>query len=410
MKDFIHQFKILPLSNKAMVYLMWIYSAWWVITSIFINIYIFQFQKEIVSVIIYNLVYLTATFIWFSIIGWVLWWVLKRNIRNFYYISYFFFVLSFLIIFSFQEYIGTLIFAVIYGLWNGIFRCWVHTQELVHIEDNVRDAYSSYISFGTSWIKIWVPLFVSIIFFIVWKHFHFSPYIVLFLLLPVVYMASFFFIKNIWNYTTTWITMKDVKNFFNMKKYLFAHVYFFCMWAYQSLTWTILPIVAIYLLKTEIHVWVYEGVMMLISTFLVAFLSSMRKPKNRVKIMGILSLLIFSNLFLFVFHFTFWGYVAFSLIWVLLDPLYRISEHVFDLRLMDTIRYKESDFFSTMILRDFVLWIWRSVSLVALLFLVYYGLGNQEIFKVTLSWVGIFMIFTWVWIYLHMKYDYKEWR
>jgi uncharacterized membrane protein YgaE (UPF0421/DUF939 family) len=78
-----------------------------------------------------------------------------------------------------------------------MFWCAVHTQELVNIEDKTRDVYSSIISSGKNIINIVIPLLISALFFTINKFFDFSPYIVLFLILPIIYALSFLFIHNI---------------------------------------------------------------------------------------------------------------------------------------------------------------------------------------------------------------------
>ena len=62
-KNFLQNFKKLPDSNKAMIYLMWIYNSGGVVASLFMNIYIYSFNKELLDVFIYNIIFLTATLI-----------------------------------------------------------------------------------------------------------------------------------------------------------------------------------------------------------------------------------------------------------------------------------------------------------------------------------------------------------
>jgi len=60
LKKFIKKFKKLPDSNKSMIYLMWIYGAGSIIGSLFVNIYIFSFNKEILDVLYYNLIFMIS--------------------------------------------------------------------------------------------------------------------------------------------------------------------------------------------------------------------------------------------------------------------------------------------------------------------------------------------------------------
>ena len=407
LKKFIKSFKTLPKSNRAMIYLMWIYSAGTIVSSIFINIYVFSLNKEISDVIIYNLFFTIFTFIGFSGIG-VIMSIFQKNIKYMYYIAYILYIFSYLLLFILDKHIWVYLFAIFYWLWNWAFWCAVHTQELVNIKDKTRDIYSSIISSWENIIKIVVPLLVSVIFFVVWKFFDFSAYIILFLLLPIIYAFSFLFIKDIWDYVPSKITINDIKNFFNLKKYLFGQLYFLFSWFLSWFTWVIFPVVSILILKTEVNVGLFEWIITFISTFLVIFLANKRNVGNRVKIMWILSFLIFVNISIFAFNFSLIWYIIFTLLAIILNPLYRVSSHVFDLKLMDTIKVSESDFYPTMILREFSLWIGRILALGGLSILVYYWFNDKNILRIWLLWIWVFTILLWVAIALHMKYEEKD--
>ena len=406
-KEFLQNFKKLPDPNKAMIYLMWIYNSGWIVASVFINIYVFSLNKEFIDVLYYNIIFLTNTLIGFSLIG-VIMSILRKNIKNMYYLAYSAYILAFLLMFVFSWYLWVYLFATIFWLWFWMFWCAVHTQELVNIEDKTRDIYSSIISSWKNVINIVVPILISIIFFIVGNYFDFSPYIILFLFLPIIYATSFLFIKDIWDYIPSKIKKIDIINFFNLKKYLFGQLYFLIAGFYQWIFWTLFPIIAIVLLKTEINVWLFEWIIWMFSTFIIIFLSSKRKIENRVKIMGIISLLLFINLSIFAFNFSFAWYVFFTLIALILNPLYRVSEHVFDLKLMDTIKVEWSDFYPAMIMREISLWVGRISIIVVFIFLVKYWVSLQSILKIWLLSVWIFLILAWISISLHMKFEDKE--
>ncbi len=407
LKKFTKDFKKLPESNKSMIYLMWIYGAGGIIGSLFVNIYVFSFNKEILDVFYYNIVFLTNVLIWFSLI-WLMFSIYQKNIKNMYYLAYSAYILAFILLFIFSWYLGIYLFAVIFWLGFWMFWCAVHTQELVNIKDKDRDIYSSIISSWKNIIDIIMPFIISAIFFVISLYFDFSPYLVLFILLPIIYLLSLFFIKNIWDYIPLKIKRKDIKNFFNFKKYLFWQLYFIFVWLYQGLFWTIPAIIAITLLKTEINVWLFEWIITFISTFLVILVATKRKIKNRIKFMWILSILLFINLTIFAYNFNIYWYIIFTLIALLLNPLYRISEHVFDLKLMDTIKVKWSDFYPAMILREISLWFWRILILILFIYFVKIWLDTIDILRLWLFFIWVFLISAWWSIALHMKYENKE--
>lgn len=405
-QNFLNSFHKLPNSNKSMIFLMWIYSIWWIIWWLFINIYVFQLNKEILEVLYYNLLFITSTFLWFSLL-WYIMSLYRKDIKILYYVSYILFIISFLSLFFFHgALLSIFIFGMIYWLWNWAFWCAVHTQELVHIQDEKRDLYSSSIAAWSNTISIVIPLFVSFIFFLSDNMFQIDGYIILFLILPLLYLTSFLFIKNIESYTPSQITKKDVYNFFNLKKYKFWLLYIFWVALYHGLTFFIWAIIAIYLLKSEINVWLFEGIMSIISTILLIFIANKRNSHNRIKIMGYLIWLIAINYLIFVFNFNIFWYIIFTLLWIILWPLYRVSEHVYDLKIMDSIKLPWSDFYPAMILREVLLWIWRLITVWILLYIALYsGLDLESILKIWILFIPIFMFIAWVSIYFHLKYE-----
>jgi len=405
-KIFIKNFQKLSNSNKSMIYLMWIYSIWWIISWIFINIYVFQLNKEILDVLYYNLVFVTSTFLWFSLL-WYLMSILGKNIKKLYYISYILFISSFLFLFIFNNSLFSIfLFGIIYWFWNWSFWCAVHTQELINIKDNKRDLYSSSISVWTNIISIFIPLLVSLIFFLSKNTFNIDWYLILFLILPLLYLTSFLFIRNIENYTPSKITKKDIYNFFDFKKYKFWLLYIFWVALYHWISFFIWAIIAIHLLKSEINVWLFEWIISIISTILLIFVANKRNSNNRVKIMWYLILFISINYIIFILNFNVFWYIIFTLIWILLWPLYRVSEHVYDLKIMDSIKLKWSDFFPAMILREVILWIWRLITILIILYIsIYSWFELESILKIWILLIPFFMFIAWISIYLHLKYE-----
>ncbi len=399
------KFNNFPLSNKSMIYLMWIYSFWQFIAALFINIYIFKIDNDITNVIIYNIIFFASCLLWFSGVGYILS-LYKINIRTMYYLSYIVFILSFIFLLLFKNNIvWSYIFWFIYGTWLGSFWCAVHANELNNIADENRDFYSSLISAGWNILQIITPLLVSVLFYFS-SFFSINWYYLLFIIIPIVNLISFLFIKNTWVYIPSKITKDDVINFFNLKKYFWWQAYIFftgMLWAFKIV---ILPIIAIILLKNEVNVWIFESIMWLISFFLVIFLSHIRNAKNRLIILFWVTLVIFLVHLLFSFSFNIYTYIFFNLSLVILSPIFRVSEHVYDLKIMDTIKNTDSDFFPSMILREFTLAISRISTLILCLLLVFYSTYSIEtLLKIFLILNGLSYLFVYISIKLHFKYE-----
>lgn len=369
-KLFLQNFKKLPESNKAMVYLMWIYAVWALIAFTFVNIYVFKIHNSFKDIILYNINFFTFWFIWFSIL-WFLMNIYNKNIKNMYYISYFLFTLSFICLFIFNwNLIWAYIFWSLYWLWNWSFRCAVHTQELKNIKDENRDFYSSSISAWRNILQIITPLLISLIFYVT-SIIKIDWYLILFILLPILYLSSFLVINKIESYTPKKITLSDLKNFFDFKKYKYWHLYFLLWWWFiRSLEMVLIPIISIVMLKTEINIWLFQWIITIISTYVVIKLSFKRNEHTRLKYFFIICFLLFiSNVAMWI-YFNLTIFVFFSLAAIFLNPIFRVSEHVYDLELMDYIKIWEHDFFPAMLLREFVIWIWRISALLLLYILL----------------------------------------
>jgi len=405
LNKFITNFRKLPLSNRSMVYLMWIFWVWGIISWIFINIYVYKINNSINDAIIYNTIFFTSTLIWFSVL-WQIMWYLWKDIKNMYYISYILFILSFIEIFLFKNtLVWVYVFWVIYALWNGAFRNAVHTQELNNIENKNRDFYSSSISAWSNIISIITPIIVAIIFYIC-SLFEIDWYIILFLIIPIIYFISFLFIKNIASYTPKKINMLDVKNFFNMKKYKYWHLYFVFWWIILSIYSVIIPIISIILLKNETNIWIFQWILTILSTLIIIHLSHKRDEKNRFIYFLIPAILLFFTYILFSQFLSLTSFILYSILWLILKPILRISEHVYDLSLMDSIKTGNSDFYPAMIFREYVLWGWRFLWLVLLYILskILY-LNNIETVKIWLILIGICYLLITITIKLWEKYE-----
>lgn len=401
LNHFLQDFKKLPLSNKSMVYLMWIYNFWLIISWIFINIYVFKIFDSIEYVILYNMIQFTWCVIWFFGI-WLIMSIFEKNIKNMYYLWYWLFISSFVLLFLFNwEKNIIFLFWLLFWTWEWAFWNAVHGQELKNIEDKNRDFYSSSISAWTNIIKIICPLIIALLFTIA-NFTQINWYSALFLFLPFVYIISFLFIKNINDYTPKKISKKDFKNFFNFKKYKYWHSYFLLSWALDVLLAILIPILSIYFLKSEENVWIFTWVLTLIWTLLIIYLSKKRELDNRFKFFLVMTLLSVLNFLVLWFAFYSIIFVIFSLILIILTPIQEISWHVYNLTMMDSIKTSDNDFYPAMILREVVLWIWRIwILLITAWIILYFNLDKKEILQLMIFFVGIiellFLLSTYLW-------------
>lgn len=144
--------------------------------------------------------------------------------------------------------------------------------------------------------------------------------------------------------------------------------------------------------------------MTIISTFLIVHLSHKRKEETRFQYFFIICFLLFLNFIFFWLYFSLVAFVIFSLIGLFLNPIYRVSEHVYDLSLMDSIKVEWNDFYPAMIMRETILWIGRMFTLFILfIFLKSWKFDTENILRLWLILNGILLMFLSIGIYFWEK-------
>lgn len=388
-----------------MVYLSWIYLFGMYIVSIFLNIYVYKLNGSVVENIFYNIFYYTATALWFAGL-WYVMSLLRKDVKSLYYLSYMMFVLAFIWILVMKDtIIWAYVFACLYALWNGTFWCALHTQELKNIKDEDRAFYSSSMMLWKNVITIFAPLFAVACFFL-WDYTSTSGYTYMFAMLPVSYCLSILFIHKIWSYFPKKIRSIDIANFFNIKKYKYWHLYFFVNWLQQ---WCFLLLVAfsqIFLFKNEITIWLYEAWFSLLGILVLIYAWLKSKSENNLLFLLLIIWWIGVNMLLLSLNFSVTWLILFSIIGLILQPLFSVINHVYSLRLMDSIKHWKSDFYPAMILREVVLWWWR-VSAFALLYALHLYGGFTQFDFVRVGFV--FTAFLWIpFIYIVYLWEKHE--
>ena len=405
MNTFFSTFSKLPKSNKSMVYLMWIYFVGVIISTTFVNIYVFQLQQSYLDVLVFNLITFVASAIWF-VWMWVLFSILQRNISQMYYIWYVLFILGFLILFIFPyNLIWSYVFWFLYWLATWIYWNAVHSQELKNISDNARDFYSSSISAWSNIISVVIPLIISWLFFLGDK-IQFDAYNILFILLPIIYSVSFFFIKNIPVYIPKRVEWKDIFSCLNMKKYPYANMYLLFSWSKHGLAKTAIAVTSILLLKTEINIWVFQWILAFFSSYVVIHFGLRRKAWNRFKFFSIICSAMICLYLLLAWFFNIYTFLFFSVLNLFLFPMYRVSAHTYDLIIMDTVKSWDHDFYPMMLWREILLLISRAWSIILMImFLMFTDFSDLNILRASLVFVWVSLFWEVVSIYLWGKYE-----
>ena len=133
-----------------------------------------------------------------------------------------------------------------------------------------------------------------------------------------------------------------------------------------------------------------------VSLFAVLVLSHVRHEGNR------LSLLFYASIgfcvayaFLFFSHINVYAYITYSLFTVFLQPIYRVSEHVIDLRSVEIIQGDSSSFYPGLLYRDLIIWIGRMFALFLLACATFFLEDISAALQFGVVLLAVYMLLTW---------------
>lgn len=396
MKDFIKNFKKFDKIHLSLIYLLQIYSIWNTVWSLLMNIYVYKYFGSLNGLFLYNTIIYIFLFLGFVLISFIISWF-KLNIKLWYYIAYLMFIIWFtMLYFWWKNEIIVYLFTFFFGIWSGSFRASNHYYEMSDIDVQKRDFYSSSVTLIKNIVTILVPFLISLV-FIISDKINFDGYKIMFLLMPLIYFTSIFYIKNLSTIFAKKIKFKDITKNFHIKE-LYVNLYYI-FWVQTTFVPKLtLTILTIYILETEIKIWVYKGLLWLVSIFITAFLSTKRNESNRLKIMTIFAILIFINYIFLGFNMNFIWLLIYSIINYILSPGFDISRKVYYMKYMWTSKKTDWDYFPKIIFREFFLLIWRFLFLIPYLFFIKFSnFSLENLIKFWIFYCWIIYFFT-VWI------------
>lgn len=388
-KSFYSWYQKLPPSNKAMVLLHWLHSVSSIFMGIFMIAYVYKINSSINDVVLMMALHFTWAFLW-AFIVWFLAPFLKIKINDIFKISYIWFTSAFVYMILVSIYwISPFVFPLFFGFANWAFWLAMHVQELHSVKDDIRDFYSSTMSIWRNIATILFPLFTAFVFFV-------TPsreawYLFMFCLLPLVFLSIIPTLKHFWDYTPEKIKPHDIKNFFNLRKNKFGHLFYFMSWSILVLEKTFLWVIAVLILTTEVNIWLYEWVAWMLSVFLLMHLSLKRNWNNRIRYMLIFSSLLALTYIFLSYNLSLTGYIVFSLLTLLIMPSLWVSHHVYNLRIMDSVKAEWSDFYPAKVLRSWVVFLWRIITIA----IVYYMANHFELENEDYVKLGLVIIWFW---------------
>lgn len=393
--DFGKKFKNLPEKIKYLVYIMWLQDVSSKILSIFMAFYVFKTSNSVESLIIFYMIFMTWTLVWFSWI-WAIFAQKWLDIKNGYIVSYSLMVLWLLALLLFWwTTLVNYIFWVIYGIWFWCFWFSMHGQELAIINDEEREMYTSYIWFFNNTFSL---ISLAIITGLFWAseistQFIINVYNILFIVLIIIYLTSIYISKKTTSFISKKVRKKDISHFFD-KKYIWWHIYYIFSGADFMAISICFFLCNLFFLKNEANTGLFLVTMTILSSFIIMFLSKKRTTENRLKYAIIFwwgLWLLFLSLAL---NFSLYYYGIFYIIYMVIQPIWWTINHTYVLKTMDNIWLEDSDFMPSMLLREAVLWVWRILYWLIAYFtftnIIWESLENQA--RIAVLWVSLVLI------------------
>ncbi len=391
----IQKFKNLPKVVKSMIALFWVYELVAQMTTVFINAYIYLNTQSIEILIQYNFFNILGIGLGFVIWGYLIAYF-QISFRLNYIKSFIIFIASFLVlIFLPKENFTYFLFALVNGLAVGMFWVGVHTYELIHTTDDIRDFYSSMISAGVVILKMLSPALAIFSFYISEHIFHFEMYTIFFIILPFLYLIALPFIFSLPEYIPEKIPPSSIKNLFSDKKIGKIRKYLFFSSIDFAILAVVFPIIAIQALSTPYNIGYLEFISGLIAFVGILYLSHQRNAENRTDILSTAIMGIFISGIIILLYPLHWGFYAVgSICLILLIPVYRVSIHVLDLFAMDKLKEVNNSIYESVLYRDFILFFARIFALLCMYICTFFVESEYVLIVIGLVTVMCSYLFT----------------
>ena len=239
-----------------------------------------------------------------------------------------------------------------------------HAYELAYTknEDRDRDFYSSIEHAGSQIISMVAVIIGTILIFLAERIFHVETFTILFWFLPFVFLGSLPFLFSLPDHIPQRVSLTTMFRFLKWSNgRRVAWYYIFSNEQVASVAVTLFSVVA---LTSALNIGMWQSIVGIIAFATTLWLANIRRAGNRVQIMKyalvgyvvVYGMLMFSDISLYF-------YIIFTLGMIVLKPMYRISQHVIDLRSVNIISTQENGSFSGLLARDTILGFSRTFHL-----------------------------------------------
>jgi hypothetical protein len=367
------EFRSLRPPVRALVTLSWVYFFSGSLLSVFLQVYLYESFSSLLLNVVATLVMFTGIMVGFVVCGYLAS-VFRINIQSGFALSFLATAASVPLLLMSSGEVGAYCALFLNGVGQGLFWLTIHTFELTETTDHERDFYSSVLSGGAIFLDLLCPA-VATALLIISAGLGFGTYTLLFVVIPFVYLLGLPQFRHIRRYQPERVVWHDIVHFFSDRRNMSAQPYLAGSGAAHFLDTLVPPLVAFSLLGSAVSVGIYSSLLAAFSAVCVLVLATVRTEKNRVPILATASVLLAASTALVGLEFTLTVFVLYSIALGVLNPIISVSAHVIDLQTMESIGRPKADFYATMLLRDFSLWVWRFAA--ALLFFVALSFGLE---------------------------------
>lgn len=387
---------------RSLVLLFWVYSFTGALIGVFTQIFLYQRFANVTLNVYAMMVFFTGIMVGFVWLGYLAS-RFRVNIKHGF-MSSFLVTGSSIILLLYSTTIEiTYVAMFLYGIGQGLFWLTIHTFELSETKNEERDFYSSLLSAGGQISDLAGPALATLFIWTSESVLEWDTFTLLFILTPLFYLLGYFCFRNITDYYPEPVTWADVKHFFSEKRNRIAQVYLLGDSVGVIASDVIPPLAILLILGGAVEVGIYNTLFALFSVFCILTLARYRTVNNRLRIFGIASLLIATVSVLLGYFFGFVMLIIYTVTTGILRPILRVSQHVIDLETMESIGRPTSDFYATMLLRDFSLFVWRVGGGVLFLFFLQYATSEKQLFFVGFSYMALTLVLAFVGAYFLIK-------
>lgn len=387
------QFHALRAPVRSLILLFWVYDFTGALLGIFTQLYLYQQFQSVILNVQATMLFFTGIAIGFVGAGYVAS-RMQINIKNGFLVSFLINGIAIVMLF-YSSTIETAYAAMLmYGIGTGLFALTMHTFELAETNNQERDFYSSLLSAGGQIFSFVGPVLATLLIWLSEAVLDWGTFTLLFIISPIFYLVGFLYFSGISDYKPQKIKWSDIKYFFTEKRNLVAQLYLLGSSIGFVVASTIPPLALLIILGGAFEVGFYNTVLAIFSALFILILAKYRTVNNRLRIFGLATLAAVMVTILFGTFFGLMMLVVYTIAMAILKPILRVSEHVIDLETMESIGRSGVDFYPTMILRDFSLFVWRMVGAGIFLLLLYIFPSEEQLFAVGFYFIAASLVIT----------------